>query len=127
MPSAPQSPLTGMTVCAQNGQEHSTAYLYDQSQLQFAQSKYFDHSYSKFLFLSKIPISVQNSIFCRKFRFSSKISTFGQNFHFCRKFRFLFTISFFIQNSDFFLILVFVENSDFCSKFPYFSKISFFV
>ena len=39
MPSAPQSPLTGMTVCAQNGQEHSATYVYDQSQLQFAQSK----------------------------------------------------------------------------------------
>jgi len=38
MPSAPQSPLTGMAVCAQNGQEHSATYVYDQSQLQFAQT-----------------------------------------------------------------------------------------
>ena len=40
MPSAPQSPMTGMM--AQSGQEpqHQPTYVYDQTQLQFAQSKF---------------------------------------------------------------------------------------
>mgnify|MGYP006944974553 CR=1 FL=1 len=54
---------------------------------------------SKFRFLSKSSIFVQNFDSCTKFQFLYKISIFVQNFNFCPKFQFLSKISIFFSNN----------------------------